>query len=148
MPAMIDPVKLSRAAVTRFAQRRKPGYEAALVSAAIASDELSVTITRATYDRLRLEFALTCAPGCQLRRTLSWWGIRDDGSCGCTEYAAQMDAWGPDGCDARIDEIVAHLVEEAGKRSVFLGAVPSAAVTIVVRRAIDAARAETTPPAG
>ena len=59
-----------------------------------------------------------------------------------------MDAWGPDGCEARIDEIVAHLVEEAGKRSVFLGAVPSAAVTIVVRRAIDAARAETTPPAG
>jgi hypothetical protein len=90
----------------------------------------------------------TCGPGCQLRRTLSWWRIRDDGTCGCTEYAAQMDAWGPDGCEARIDEIVAHLVEEAGKRSVFLGAVPSAAVTIVVRRAIDAARAEATPPAG
>ena len=89
-----------------------------------------------------------CGPGCQLRRTLSWWRIRDDGTCGCTEYAAQMDSWGPDGCEARIDEIVAHLVEEAGKRSVFLGAVPSAAVAILVRRAIDAARAETTPPAG
>ena len=145
---MIDPVRLSRAAVSRFAERRKPGYEQALVSAAIASDERSVTITRATYDRLRLEFALTCGPGCQLRQTLSWWRIRDDGSCGCTEYAAQMDAWGPDGCEARIDEIVAHLVEQAAKRSVFLGAVPSAAVVILVRRAIDAARAETTPPAG
>ena len=107
-----------------------------------------VSKVRGAIRLCRAPVPTTCAPGCQLRRTLSWWGIRDDGSCGCTEYAAQMDAWGPDGCDARIDEIVAHLVEEAGKRSVFLGAVPSAAVTIVVRRAIDAARAETTPPAG
>jgi len=91
----------------------------------------------------------TCGPGCQLRRTLSWF-VRDDGQCGCTEYAAQMDAWGPDGCEARIDEIVAHLVEQAAKRSVFLGAVPSAAITVVVRRAIEAARAEAaaTPPPG
>ena len=83
----------------------------------------------------------TCGPGCQLRRTLSWF-VRDDGKCGCTEYAAQMDVWGSDGCERRMDEIVAHLVEQAAKRSVFLGAVPSAAVVIVVRRAIDAARAE------
>jgi hypothetical protein len=89
----------------------------------------------------------TCGPGCQLRRSLSWF-VRDDGKCGCTEYAAQMDAWGPDGCEARIDEIVAHLVEQAAKKSVFLGAVPSAAVTVVVRRAIEAARAEATPPPG
>lgn len=107
-----------------------------------------VSKVRGAIRQCRAPMPTTCGPGCQLRRTLSWWRIRDDGSCGCTEYATQMDAWGPDGCEARIDEIVAHLVEEAGKRSVFLGAVPSAAVTIVVRRAIDAARAETTPPAG
>ena len=89
-----------------------------------------------------------CGPGCQLRRTLEWWRIRDDGSCGCHEYAAQMDAWGPDGCDARMDEIVAHLVEQAAKRSVILGAIPSAAVVPLVRRAIDAARREATPPPG
>jgi len=94
----------------------------------------------------------TCGPGCQLRRSLSWF-VRDDGKCGCTEYAAEMDRDGPDGCEARIDEIVAHLVEQAAKRSVFLGAVPSAAITVVVRRAIQAARAEAaaaaaTPPRG
>ena len=138
---MIDPVRLSRVAVSRFSERRKPGYEAAILSSALASDERSVTITRADYNRLREEFALPCGPGCQLRRTLSWF-VRDDGKCGCTEYAAQMDAWGPDGCEERMDEIVAHLIEQAAKRSVFLGAVPSAAVVIVVRRAIDAARAE------
>ena len=92
----------------------------------------------------------TCGPGCQLRRTLAWF-VRDDGKCGCTEYAAEMDRDGPDGCEARIDEIVAHLLEQAAKKSVFLGAVPSAAVTVVVRRAIEAARAEAaeaTPPPG
>jgi len=94
--------------------------------------------------------SVSCGPGCQLRRTLSWF-VRDDGQCGCTEYAAQMDAWGPDGCEARIDEIVAHLVEQAAKKSVLLGAVPSAAILVVVQRAIAAARAEAaaaTPPPG
>jgi hypothetical protein len=138
---MMDPVRLSRKAIATFAAQRKPGYESALIAAAVSSDERSVTITRADYDRLRDEFALACGPGCQLRRTLSWF-VRDDGQCGCTEYAAQMDAWGPDGCEARIDQIVAHLVEQAAKKSVFLGAVPSAAITVVVRRAIEAARAE------
>lgn len=82
-----------------------------------------------------------CGPGCQLKRSLSWF-VRDDGSCGCTEFATIMDAWGPDGCEARIDQIVAHLVEQAAKKSVLLGAVPSAAITVVVRRAIEAARKE------
>ena len=92
----------------------------------------------------------TCGPGCQLRRSLSWF-VRDDGKCGCTEYAAEMDRDGPDGCEARIDEIVAHLVEQAAKKSVLLGAVPSAAILVVVQRAIEAARAEAaaaTPPPG
>ena len=83
-----------------------------------------------------------CGPGCQLKRTLAWWGVRDNGTCGCTEYAAQMDAWGPDGCEAKLDEIVAHLLEQAVKKSVFLGAVPAIAVVPLVRRAIAAARKE------
>jgi hypothetical protein len=93
---------------------------------------------------------ITCGPGCQLRRSLSWF-VRDDGQCGCTEYAAEMDRDGPDGCEARIGEIVAHLVEQAAKKSVLLGAVPSAAILVVVQRAIEAARAEATaatPPPG
>jgi hypothetical protein len=81
-----------------------------------------------------------CGPGCQLKKTLEWWRIRDDGSCGCGEYAAQMDAWGPDGCEAKIDEIVAHLLEQAAKRNVFLGAVPAVIVVPIVRSAIAAAR--------
>jgi hypothetical protein len=89
----------------------------------------------------------TCGPGCQLRRSLAWWGIRDDGSCGCDSFAAKMDAWGPDECWKRIEEIVSHLREAAEKKSLpFI----ATAARIMVGRAIEAARAEAaaTPPPG
>jgi len=142
---MTDPVKLSRQAVASFAAKRKPGYEAALIASAVAADERSVTITRADYDRLREQFALHCGPGCQLRRSLAWWGIRDDGSCGCDSFAAKMDAWGPDECWRRIEEIVEHLREAAAQKGLpFI----ATAARIMVSRAIEAARAEATPPPG
>lgn len=59
-----------------------------------------------------------CGPGCVLGRVLSWFGVRDDGKCGCAEFAAKMDEWGPDECARREDEIVAHLAAAAEKRSV------------------------------
>jgi hypothetical protein len=80
----------------------------------------------------------TCGPGCQLRRTLAWWGIRDDGSCGCDSFAAQMDAWGQD-CWDHLEEIVEHLRGAAEKKGLpFL----ATAARILVARAIDAARRE------
>jgi hypothetical protein len=88
---------------------------------------------------------IPCGPGCQLRRTLAWWGIRDDGKCGCDSFAAKMDAWGPDECFRRIEEIVSHLREAAEKKGLpFI----ATAARIMVGRAIEAARAEATPPPG
>jgi hypothetical protein len=80
----------------------------------------------------------SCGPGCQLRRSLAWWGIRDDGSCGCGSFAAQMDAWGQ-GCWDHLEEIVEHLRGAAEKKGLpFL----ATAARILVARAIDAARRE------
>jgi hypothetical protein len=135
---MTDPVRLSRKAIYQFAGKRKPGYEAALMSSAVASDETSVTITRADYDRIRSEFALPCGPGCQLKRTMAWWGIRDDGSCGCTEFSSQMDAWGQD-CWGHLEEIIEHLRGAAAAKGLPFVAT---AARILVARAIDAARRE------
>ena len=84
----------------------------------------------------------TCGVGCQLTKTFKWFGIRDDGKCGCAEYAAELDASGPDRCEGHIDDLVARLMEKAAARSIVLGAVPAAVVVPVVRRAIAAARAE------
>lgn len=81
---------------------------------------------------------IPCGPGCQLKRTLAWWGIRDDGSCGCDSFAAQMDRWGDD-CWAHLEEIVEHLRGAAEKKGLpFL----ATAARILVARAIDAARRE------
>ena len=136
---MTDPVQLSRKAVATFAAKRKPGYEPALIAAAIASDERSITITRTDYDRLRNKFTLSCGPGCQLKRSLAWWGIRDDGSCGCDSYAAQMDAWGCDESFRRIEEIVEHLREAAAIKGLpFI----ATAARMMVARAIEAAEQE------
>ena len=83
-----------------------------------------------------------CGPGCQLKRTLELWNIRDDGTCGCKEFAAQMDAWGPAECWRRMEEIVEHLRGAAAKRGFpFL----ATAARIAVARAIQAAEREATP---
>ena len=147
-------LKLRVEAVRHAAKSRAAGYMDAVMAAAVQSTDIHVWINREDFDRIHVQFAGPCGPGCQLRRTLAWWRVRDDGSCGCHEYAAQMDAWGPDGCEARMDEIVAHLVEQAEKRGVILGAIAAASATTLVRRAIDDARAEAaaatpaTPPPG
>ena len=80
-----------------------------------------------------------CGPGCQLKKSLAWWGIRDDGSCGCSDYAAMMDAWGPDECWRRLEEIVEHLRQAAAEKGFpFI----ATAARIMVGRAIEAARKE------
>ena len=86
-----------------------------------------------------------CGVGCHLARLLSWFGIRDDGKCGCEEYAAKMDALGPDGCAEREDEILGHLAVESVKRG--LPFVPPAA-RLLIRQAIANARREATPAPG
>jgi len=81
----------------------------------------------------------TCGPGCQLRRSLAWLGIRDDGSCGCDSFAAKMDAWGQ-GCWDHMEEIVEHLREAAATKGLpFI----ATAARILIARAIEAARKET-----
>jgi hypothetical protein len=83
-------------------------------------------------------FGRPCGPGCQLRRSLAWWGIHDNGSCGCTEFSSQMDAWGQD-CWAHLEEIVEHLRGAAAAKGLpFL----ATAARIMVGRAIDAAKQE------
>jgi hypothetical protein len=101
-----------------------------------------VSKVRNAIRQCRKPLPTTCGPGCQLRRLLAWWGIRDDGKCGCDSFAAKMDAWGPDECWKRIEEIVEHLRQAAEKKGLpFI----ATAARIMVGRAIEAARAAATP---
>jgi len=98
-----------------------------------------VSKVRNAIRQCRKPLPTLCGPACQLKRSLAWWGIRDDGKCGCTEYAAQMDAWGAEECFRRIEEIVEHLREAAATKGLpFI----ATAARMMVARAIEAAMAE------
>jgi ribosomal protein S27AE len=41
--------------------------------------------------------------------------LKPSAGCGCASYATQLDAWGPEECRRRRDEIIDHLVAAAAE---------------------------------
>lgn len=79
-------------------------------------------------------------PGTELKAMLSWLGIAPKPDCSCNQRAAQMNLWGADVCEQRMDEIVGWLREEAAKRKLpFI----EAAARKVVKWAIQRSRKTT-----
>jgi hypothetical protein len=54
-------------------------------------------------------------PGTELRKVLERFGIPEPAGCACATRAAQMDAWGVEGCRRHRAEIVAWLRDEWAK---------------------------------
>lgn len=76
-------------------------------------------------------------PGTELKRLLAGVGITAEAGCACERHARQMNLWGPDECERRLEEIVGWLRQEASKRGLpFVDVLGRA----IVRRAIRAAR--------
>lgn len=81
-----------------------------------------------------------------LRRPVKWIGwlyAASPKNCGggCPRYAAQMDAWGVDGCRDRIKDIVDHLESQAaGQKLLFSRRAALFLVRWAIRRAEQAAR--------
>lgn len=88
---------------------------------------------------------MPCGPGCHLKRILGWMAIKDDGTCKCDEHAAQMDAWGPDGCEQNIGTILGWLRAASEKRFPLVPFVDAAGLAMIWR-AIAAARADEKKP--
>jgi len=85
----------------------------------------------------RLSPPLPSGPGTELKALLAWFGIVATGDCACNARAAEMDARGPDWCEANIDTIVGWLREQAAERGLPFVDV---AGRLLVRRAIRNAR--------
>lgn len=139
-------IRVTRRALATFAPHRRPGYLKAVEAAALRADDEAVWLDEDGYEALRLEFR-RCGVGCHLARLLSWFGIRDDGKCGCAQHAAQMDALGPDGCEREIETIMGWLREAAAKRLPLVPWVDSP-VRLLVHQAIANARREETATPG
>lgn len=88
-------------------------------------------------------------PGTELKKLLKLVGITATPNCPCNARAAQMDAWGPDECEKRLDEIVDWLGEEAGRRRIpFVRMAATQVVRLAIRRARNAARSGHKPSEG
>ena len=73
-------------------------------------------------------------PGTELKKLLSWVGIRSTDSCQCDDRALLMDIMGADECEERLDEIVDWLEEEAEERGLlFSRTVAALAVMQAIR---------------
>lgn len=102
-------------------------------------DEWSVDVEHPAYPRVSRLPEPPLGPGAELKRLLAGWPfyITSSASCPCNAYARQMDEWGCDGCESRLDEIVSHLRGQAASRGLpFI----DAAGRMLVRRAIKNAR--------
>ena len=52
-----------------------------------------------------------------MKKMLDWFRFSDE-DCGCSGFAATMDAWGPLVCRRRLDiDIMPHLKAQAAKRN-------------------------------
>ncbi len=51
--------------------------------------------------------------GTELARMIPDWAVQFKGGCGCKDMQKKMDSWGPDGCEKRRDQIVAHLLSQS-----------------------------------
>ena len=76
-------------------------------------------------------------PGSQLSHMLSRLRIKALEGCSCKARSKKMDAWGPDGCEEHLDEIVGWLHDEARKRKILFLRWPA---KTLVRVAIHKAR--------
>ena len=92
-------------------------------------DDLIVAYSKATgrvlakSTRKRSSVAESSGPGTQLKNMIP--DFFESEGCGCSDYAKKMNNWGPDGCEERIDEIVARLVSESEKIGYGFGIVAS-----------------------
>lgn len=79
-------------------------------------------------------------PGTELKKLLGMIGITATPTCSCNARAVQMDAWGADECERRLDEIVGWLEGEARDRHLLFSAtVARQVVRLAIRRARKAA---------
>ena len=76
-------------------------------------------------------------PGTELKKLLSRIGFKASPGCKCNSRMIQMNMWGCDECERKLDEIVGWLREEASARRLpFLETI----ARLLVNRAISSAR--------
>jgi hypothetical protein len=50
--------------------------------------------------------------GTELSKLIPEWAVSNSSKCRCKDFARKMDRWGADGCFARREQIVFHLMKQ------------------------------------
>ncbi len=87
---------------------------------------------------------VTSGVGTELAKLIPDWAIQFKETCGCKDMAKKMDSWGPDGCEKRRDQIVAHLLSQGNHLIPAFRLIPEAgkrvAANLLLNKAIRNAR--------
>ena len=54
-------------------------------------------------------------PGTALESLIPKWVVQFKDGCKCKDYRDKMDKWGTEGCIARENEIIGHLMQQSDK---------------------------------
>jgi len=82
------------------------------------------------------ETAMKHGPGSELHNLIP--AFLSSQGCGCKNFAAKMNMWGPDGCEKNKKDIVDHLVKQSKKRAMFSW-MPESATKKVAEKLVDTA---------
>ncbi|MGI9446622.1 MAG: hypothetical protein ACR2NI_03070 [Pirellulales bacterium] len=85
------------------------------------------------------EVAPTDGVGTQLAKQIPEWAVQFKGGCGCKDMQKKMDRWGPDGCYARRNQIVAHLMAQSDHLIPAFRLVPDAVKRVIAGRMLNKA---------
>jgi len=83
---------------------------------------------------LTIEQQIGQGPGTELKKLIP--GFLEHKSCGCKDFAKNMNVWGVEGCKENKQQIVDRLVSESKKRF-GLNLIPKIFTTIVAEKMVD-----------
>ncbi len=77
--------------------------------------------------------------GTELSKLIPDWALQFKGKCGCKDMQKKMDRWGPDGCEKRRDQIVAHLLSQGDLLIPAFRIIPEAGKTVAANLLLNKA---------
>ena len=73
-------------------------------------------------------------PGSALESLIPDWVVQFKEGCGCKDYRKKMDRWGTEGCIARENQIVGHLMEQNDKLIPMFRGIPMSLKKIAAKK--------------
>lgn len=132
--------RIQHESLVKAASSKPGGYLEEVLSKAEKIEDGWVYITADEYADLKEKYSPDEhpleGPGKELHNILARFGLTFSKGCKCRSRMIQMNKWGAEGCESRIEEIVEWLAEEAAARNLpYLKAAGRFLVHMAIRKA-------------